>query len=385
MNLETHSNFYILHITNDYSGSQVYKNLIRELDQLGIKQTVYTPVKTKLSVYKNKINLNVKGAQIIYSNILNKNIDRIFYRLKIRKILKDIEKKIDLSNVDLIHAHTWYSDGGVAYLLSKKYKIPYVVTIRNTDLNIFYNYLIHERIFGKQILKSAKKVVLISASYKKRVMELHSLKSITDELYDKINVIPNGVDPYWIDNVTLIKNNDLKGNYNILYIGKFTSGKKVLELQKAVIKMHSEKQNIHLHLIGGDGEKQDEVLKIVEENPQVMTYHGRVYNLKELKTFYKKADIFAMPSSRETFGLVYVEAMLQGLPILYTKGEGIDGFYSENIGKKVSKDAEENEIQHAIEKMIENLNNYQIPISKILKNHDWKNIAKIYQNKIYRN
>lgn len=63
-----------------------------------------------------------------------------------------------------------------------------------------------------------------------------------------------------------------------------------------------------------------------------------------------------MPSKAETFGLVYVEAMLQGLPILYTKNEGIDGFYEENIGEKViSTDMEE--IQIKLLKLIENTNN----------------------------
>ena len=36
-----------------------------------------------------------------------------------------------------------------------------------------------------------------------------------------------------------------------------------------------------------------------------------------------------MPSFPETFGLVYVEAMSQGLPIIYTKGQGIDGYFED--------------------------------------------------------
>src|SRR5690554_6593083 len=104
----------ILHITNDYSGSTVYKNLVGELDNLGIAQVIYTPVKSETSIGKNKIDLKVSSSEIIYSHILNKTTDRIFYRNKIKKILKDIESKVDLTKVRFIHAHTWYSDGGVA-------------------------------------------------------------------------------------------------------------------------------------------------------------------------------------------------------------------------------------------------------------------------------
>src|SRR5690554_437621 len=147
----------ILHITNDYSGSTVYKNLVGELDKLGLSQIVYNPIKEKSRIGKNKIDLNVTDSEIIYSHILNKTIDRIFYRKKIKKILKDIETKIDLSEIKMIHAHTWYSDGGVAYLLSKKYNIPYIVTIRNSDLNVFQKYLFHERSYGRKFLERAEK------------------------------------------------------------------------------------------------------------------------------------------------------------------------------------------------------------------------------------
>ena len=41
----------------------------------------------------------------------------------------------------------------------------------------------------------------------------------------------------------------------------------------------------------------------------------------------RQSDIFIMPSHTETFGLVYAEAMSQGLPVLYTKGQGFDGHF----------------------------------------------------------
>ena len=47
--------FSILHIANDYSGSTVYKNLIKELDNLGLSQVVYHPIKEKSRIGKNKI------------------------------------------------------------------------------------------------------------------------------------------------------------------------------------------------------------------------------------------------------------------------------------------------------------------------------------------
>src|SRR5690554_5919786 len=149
----------ILHIINYFSGSTVYKNLIGALDTLGVEQIVYCPVKEVGNIGKNEINLDIKKSKIVYSYILNKFMDRIFYEKKIRKLLKDIESKIDISKITFIHAHTWYSDGGVAYLLHKKYNIPYIVATRNTDYQIFQKYFIHQRSFGANILDCAQNVI----------------------------------------------------------------------------------------------------------------------------------------------------------------------------------------------------------------------------------
>src|SRR5690554_389771 len=97
----------ILHITNDYSGSTVYMNLISELDNLGISQIVYNPIRDLNRIGKNAIDFKTEGSKIIYSPILNYHIDRLLYPWKIKKILKDVQKHIDFSEISFIHAHTW--------------------------------------------------------------------------------------------------------------------------------------------------------------------------------------------------------------------------------------------------------------------------------------
>lgn len=369
----------LLHLANDFAGSTVYKNLIRELDQLGAVQTIYTPVKDNKSVGKNAIDLDVTESKIIYSHILNRTTDRLFYRKKIKKILNDVERKVDLKQINFIHAHTWYSDGGVGYLLFKKYKIPYLITIRNSDLNVFHKYLIHERGFGREIIKNAVKVILISASYKDRVLDLSVFKKVKKQLAAKLMIIPNGVDPYWIKNATNGKRPALRETIKLLFIGKFATGKNVRQLQEAVkeINRENDKYKIRLDLIGGGGRTHRNVIHCVNLHPGTMVYHGRITDLSTLKHHFESSDIFVMPSTYETFGLVYVEAMLQGLPILYTRGEGIDGFYLEKIGEKVRSN-QPSEIKDKILRIINNYADYQIPTEKLIANHNWENIACVY-------
>ncbi len=353
-------------------------NLVREIDELGIQQIVYNPIREEKRIGKNKINFKVTDSNIMYSLILNNFTDRILYRKKIHKILKDIEAKVDLSKITCIHAHTWYSDGGVAYLLSKKYNIPYIVAIRNTDLNLFFKYFIHERSFGKKILESAKNIITISEVYKNRVLSQKSLSDSISKIKSNVFVIPNGVDPFWLENNTYKNQNLTNRNFKLLFIGNFNPGKNVLNLVKAVNLINQNQPNTcSLTLVGGGGGDHKKIIEEIKGNP-VISFEGKVTDQNELLTIYRNHDLFVMPSRAETFGLVYIEAMLQGLPILYTTNEGIDGFYMENIGEKVSKEADVNEIKQTLMRVMKHYNSYEIPIQKLIENHDWKKIVIKY-------
>src|SRR5690606_7569856 len=96
-------------------------------------------------------------------------------------------------------------------------------------------------------------------------------------------------------------------------------------------------------------------------------------------------DIFVMTSIHETFGLSYAEALSQGLPIVYTKGQGFDGFYEEGqVGFGVDALSVES-IANGIESVIENYNDLVQNVSQLdlAQSFDWNEIAKKYQN-IYK-
>ncbi len=162
----------ILHIINDYSGSKVYKNLIKEIDRIGYAQTVYVPARKSSLIGNNAISFINPNSRIIYSLIINNHLDRIYYFRKINKLLGDINSKVDVRCIRFIHAHTWFSDGGVAYELSKRTGIPFMVTVRNTDLNVFYKYMFFLREHGFRILEHAKKIIFISKSYLDRFQKI---------------------------------------------------------------------------------------------------------------------------------------------------------------------------------------------------------------------
>ncbi|MTJ02274.1 glycosyltransferase family 4 protein [Idiomarina piscisalsi] len=370
----------ILHIANDYAGSTVYMNLVGKLDNLGVEQVIYTPLREEELIDNNSITFTHIKSKFIYSVILNWHIDRVLYPYKLYKILKDIQRKVDFNQIDCIHAHTWYSDGGVAYFLAKKYNIPFIVTVRNTDLNLFQKKLVYLRPFGRKVLEKSKSIVLISASYKSRLLSERSLKKSLVQIKGKLRILPNGVDKYWVKNAGKFSGFKKKEHeINLIYVGRLTAGKNIPLLQEAVIELNKRMKGhrIRLAIVGGGGADSDKVLDNARLHPDFFTFHGKIQDKEKLANLYRAADIFTMPSSHETFGLVYVEAMLQGLPILYTANEGVDGFYSDMIGEKVQQLTVE-EVTTKLIKMISNLASYELPVEEIKRNHDWAEIAKKY-------
>src|SRR5690606_26806778 len=113
----------------------------------------------------------------------------------------------------------------------------------------------------------------------------------------------------------------------ILYIGKFNTGKNVERLIEAFLELRKHKPDIYLKLVGGKGGRHNKVLKLIGKHSESIEYLGVVKEQGKLLNIYRNCHLFAMPSKYETFGLVYIEALTQGLPIVYTKGEGLYGYY----------------------------------------------------------
>ena len=135
--------FNLLHICSDYSKQTLYKNLILSLNEnnKNLNQSIYVPIRTLEE--KNKFNIKDRDRiNLKYDYILNK-WDRIFFSRKINKIFQKITQLYKINKFNLVHAHFLFSDGSVALKLYKKYKLPYVVSIRNTDINIFFKYAKH--------------------------------------------------------------------------------------------------------------------------------------------------------------------------------------------------------------------------------------------------
>lgn len=320
----------VLHICNGFCGSKVHGNLYSCFDDKGLEQTVYSFLRDKSKADRNVF--DGRNTDFVISPIL-KPYHRLLFHLKMHDVYRDLRQRLADMNYDLVHATSLFSDGVLAYKLWKEYGIPYMVTVRNTDINEFLGYAPHTWPAGISVLKHAQKIVFISRAPMEKFCNHIAIKTILNEIKSKMVLQPNGIDDYWIDHVKCGEKNLC---HQIIYVGKFDVNKNVVRLIESVLSLRHDFPDLHLHLVGGDGWKEKKVLELVREHPECLTYHGKVYDKDELCKLYQGCSIFAMPSIHETFGLVYVEALSQNLAVLYTKRQGIDGLFSPLVGESVN-------------------------------------------------
>ena len=370
----------VLHICNDFTYSKVHAELYQKLDEQGVEQIVYTPFRNKSMLGSNRF----EGAhtEIVYAPIL-KQIHRLLFHRKIEVTVRDVERKVILGEVRCVHATTLFSDGAVALQLKQRYGIPYIVAVRNTDLNAFLKYTPHLWWLHREILLQAAKVIFITPNLLKRLFTHWTIRSIRQQIENKCVVIPNGINNYWHEHLDLNPERH-QNSHSAIYVGNFDNNKNVVALMTAIQNLSSLIPDIHLDLVGGTGEQEQAVLAMVKANPNRFKYYGRIFDKTMLQSLYQQNSVFAMVSKHETFGLVYVEAMSQGLSVLYTLNEGIDGLFEEKVGEGVHP-TNMTEIENALNNLFSHSSEYQTITAKRLRDFDWTSIAQKYKQLYFEN
>lgn len=363
----------ILHICSEYSNRPLYSRLVKKLNEKGFRQAVYVPVRRKSDIdrYKLEEALNV---EFFYSFILNPLL-RIFYFAKIRKVKNDILQKTDVDGYNLIHAHTLFTNGGPALKLKQITGIPYIVAIRNTDLNIFFKYFPHIRSFGISIMENAEAIVFISSSWKGKLKEVLPSEKWT-KIRAKCITIPNAVDDFWQQNRKEEAEKLPGGKIKLVYAGRFIKRKGLQNLISALDILNHEETKYELTLIGGGGNYDKIINQMANERDyiSIKTHKPKT----ELIDEFRNADIFTMPSRAETFGLVYIEAMTQGLPVLYSRNEGIDTMFEDGEVGFAARHDNPRDIADKLKRIEKNYGQLSQNALEISRDFNWQNISEKY-------
>lgn len=113
--------------------------------------------------------------------------------------------------------------------------------------------------------------------------------------------------------------------FNILTVGNLTATKGFDILINAVAQMREQGKAVTLWIVG-DGDQREKLSKLVLDLDLQQYVHLVSAKPNEIvRQLYPLFDLFALPSYRESFGIVYLEAMEAGIPVIGVKGQGIDG------------------------------------------------------------
>jgi|WetSurMetagenome_2_1015567.scaffolds.fasta_scaffold96948_1 glycosyltransferase involved in cell wall biosynthesis len=362
----------VLHICPGYLQRPLYDKLISTLQSTNIVNEVLT-LSSREIIYNSERPYNLQVLVRKY-NI----IDRLIYFGKQRIIYKRICTKYSLHEFNLVHAHTLFSSGFSGYLLHKEFGLPYIVTIRNTDINVFFKYMFHLRYLGRKIMYNAKNIIFLSSSYRDFVINKYFPKSKRQIILDKSVVIPNGIDEYFLDNKFLSKRTTDIKFIKLIYIGEINSNKNIETTIRACKLLLEKGYTLKYTIVG-------EILK--SKYHKIIAKYGFIdyypkCSKEELVLYLRDSDIFILPSIHETFGLVYAEAMSQGLPVIYSEGQGFDRQFENGV---VGYAVNSFDYRNIMQKIIDLYDNYQQVSERcitLVEKFKWSAIANEYK-KIY--
>ena len=172
-----------------------------------------------------------------------------------------------------------------------------------------------------QYKKGAKRIVAVSQSTKAEICETYNIPE------EKIKVIPNGIElNEFSDRKDGTIRSKIRAKYGInnnafvvIFAANEFERKGLAFLIYAIARLN--KEDIFLFVIGGDNAAPYKEMTAGLGIDKKVIFTGRIY--KGMSGFYKAGDVFVLPVDYEPFGLVCMEAMASGLPVLATRVGGI--------------------------------------------------------------
>lgn len=369
----------VLHICGDYPFTPIYHELLSHAANYDVNSLMYVPLEINRN-FTRKYDIVAPNVNIMYSNDFSK-FDRLAYYTKRNKILRSINSAVDVEKMHCIHAHYLFAAGGVACQIRRQHGIEYVVAVRNSDVNAFFPYMLHLRRLGVTILREAAAVVFLSPAYRDKVVQKYVPSAQRSEIAAKSLVVPNGVSDYWLDH-RRARAQPPGSPLKLLYVGELTKNKNVKTSIQVTQALRDRGRAAEL-LIVGAGAHGNSIRRMARTCSEYVSMHDWTNSKSDLLRHYRAADVFIMPSIHETFGLVFIEALSQGLPLIYTRGQGIDGYFPQGTVGYACDPMDVGQIAGNIEKICVDYRAMSQRCTESAARFSWQRISGEYET-IYR-
>ncbi|MFW6017050.1 MAG: glycosyltransferase family 4 protein, partial [bacterium] len=296
-----------------------YRCKIDGIEIFGKKTDIY-------SRFINDVFLNLKAIKKTKKRFLReKNFFRILFNYS------NIMHFIKVVNPDIIHCHHIQRNFSYAYECFCTTDIPYIATTHSYHSITFREGAEKKRnaYMVKKNMEDCKNLIYVSSHLKSESRDL--FKKYPENEY----IIQNPIDMNKFNVLNKVNakiKTSLEYDKVILYVGSFIKRKGYDILLKAISKLHN--QQIHVVFIGS-GEK-DELISIAK-NLNILDQLTIIDHVKQddLIDYYNASELVVIPSSSESFGLIFIEALACGTPVIGTKGVPEEIIPEEDYGYRV--------------------------------------------------
>jgi starch synthase len=242
----------------------------------------------------------------------------------------DLTMVNDISGSDLVHSHTWYSNFA-GQIASPLYRIPHLITAHSLEPlrpwkadQLGGGYALSSWI-ERSAYESASGIIAVSAG-----MRADILRAYPNVDPDKVSVIHNGIDLEVyrkVDKPDLVRSLGIDPDFrSVLFVGRITQQKGLQYLLEAAKELPSDVQLVICAGAPDTPEMNQRVVDLVDGLKKIrqgVVWIERHLNQDELIAVMSQATLFACPSIYEPLGIVNLEAMACGTPVVATATGGI--------------------------------------------------------------
>ena len=363
-------------------GMSVYvREVACELGKLGHLVDVYT--RSHESAHDQAVKMG-QNARLIHLDAGEETIGKLEIYDHIDAFARNVEafRKQNGLRYDLVHSHYWLS-GLAGKRLQEWTGLPHVVgfhtlgAVKNAvgigevepDLRVGAE---------KELVRDCQRIIASTIPGKEDLIRYYGA------LPAKVGIVPCGV------NVGLFKpiardiarsRTGLNGDRIILFVGRIVPQKGIDKLLQAVSRLR-DKQGIRLVVIGGDDRSKAELqrLKDLARSLKVedsVSFLGLIAH-DELPFFYSAADVCVVPSHHESFGLVALESLACGTPVVATRVGGAETLIRPGETGYLVKDNDPHCLADRISQLMSEQSGRQGAASSIRESvtkYDWSNIT----------
>lgn len=290
--------------------------LSNSLVKNGVEVHVVTPIgEERLTKESIPIFEFVNGVYV--HRVMFNEVERPNYLRYTSSLIEAVITLSNKHNFDIIHCHdSEVANAGLT--LKNVLKLPLLITVHfsfGKNSKEYPNLSKKER----EILPECTHIITVSRVMEGELRELYDL--------DNISIIPNGINIDSINQHSEIKEDELKkykNKKNILYVGRLAPEKGVEYLIRALQRIVEKYPETILFIVGKGKQRHylEELCNVlgIQDNVKFL---GFINNQDLLNKLYKLAQVMVIPSVYEPFGLVALEGMAAGVPVIVSKVGGL--------------------------------------------------------------